>query len=111
MARVFSGIQPTGEVHLGNLLGAIRNWVVDQHEADSLYCVVDLHALTIPKDPAELRDSTLRMAQMLAGENALGLLSFGVIGTSGVGGDAVTAFAQESGDLLRGGDGERIDDP
>jgi tryptophanyl-tRNA synthetase len=65
MARVFSGIQPTGEVHLGNLLGAIRNWVVDQHEADSVYCVVDLHALTIPKDPGEVRESTLRMAQML----------------------------------------------
>ncbi len=65
MARVFSGIQPTGEVHLGNLLGAIRNWVVDQHEADSLYCVVDLHALTIPKDPGEIRGSTLRMGQML----------------------------------------------
>jgi tryptophanyl-tRNA synthetase len=65
MARVFSGIQPTGEVHLGNLLGAIRNWVVDQHEADSLYCVVDLHALTIPKEPGEVYDSTLRMAQML----------------------------------------------
>lgn len=65
MTRVFSGIQPTGEVHLGNLLGAIRNWVTDQHEADSLYCVVDLHALTIPKDPGEVRDSTLRMAQML----------------------------------------------
>jgi tryptophanyl-tRNA synthetase len=65
MARVFSGIQPTGEVHLGNLLGAIRNWVVDQHDADSLYCVVDLHALTIPKEPGEVRDSTLRMAQML----------------------------------------------
>jgi tryptophanyl-tRNA synthetase len=65
MARVFSGIQPTGEVHLGNLLGAIRNWVVDQHEADSVYCVVDLHALTIPKEPGEVSESTLRMAQML----------------------------------------------
>jgi tryptophanyl-tRNA synthetase len=65
MARVFSGIQPTGEVHLGNLLGAIRNWVVDQHQADSLYCVVDLHAITVPKDPAELRNGTLRLAQML----------------------------------------------
>ena len=65
MARVFSGIQPTGEVHLGNLLGAIRNWIVDQHEADSVYCVVDLHAITVPKDPAELRDGTLRLAQML----------------------------------------------
>jgi tryptophanyl-tRNA synthetase len=65
MVRVFSGIQPTGEVHLGNLLGAIRNWVVDQHEADSVYCVVDLHALTIPKDAGHVRESTLRMAQML----------------------------------------------
>ena len=65
MARVFSGIQPTGEVHLGNLLGAIRNWVVDQHEADSVYCVVDLHAITMAKDPAELRAGTLRLAQML----------------------------------------------
>jgi tryptophanyl-tRNA synthetase len=65
MTRVFSGIQPTGTVHLGNLLGAIRNWVVDQHEADSLYCVVDLHAITIPQQPDELRESTLRLAQML----------------------------------------------
>ena len=65
MARVFSGIQPTGEVHLGNLLGAIRNWIVDQHEADSVYCVVDLHAITQPQDPAELRNSTLRLTQML----------------------------------------------
>ena len=53
------------EVQLGNLLGAIRNWVADQHEADSVFCVVDLHALTIPQDPAELRDRTLEMAQML----------------------------------------------
>jgi tryptophanyl-tRNA synthetase len=65
MTRQFSGIQPTGTVHLGNLLGAIRNWVVDQHEADSLYCVVDLHAITIPQDPEELRNGTLRLAQML----------------------------------------------
>jgi len=65
MARVFSGIQPTGEVHLGNLLGAIRNWIVDQHEADSVYCVVDLHAITQQQDPAELRNSTLRLTQML----------------------------------------------
>ena len=63
--RVFSGIQPTGNVHLGNVLGALVRWVDDQHRADSLYCVVDLHALTIPQDPAELRESTLRMAQIL----------------------------------------------
>ena len=65
MARVFSGIQPTGDVHLGNLLGALRYWVEDQHEADSFYCVVDLHALTTPQDPAELRARTLSGAQLL----------------------------------------------
>ena len=65
MTRVFSGIQPTGEVHLGNLLGALRNWVRDQHTADSLYCVVDLHALTVPQDPVELRSTTRQLAQLL----------------------------------------------
>jgi tryptophanyl-tRNA synthetase len=65
MARVFSGIKPTGEVQLGNLLGAVRVWVHDQHEADSFYCVVDLHALTIPQIPDELRARTLEMAQVL----------------------------------------------
>jgi tryptophanyl-tRNA synthetase len=65
MPRVFSGIQPTGELHLGNYLGAVRRWVSDQHEADSFYCVVDLHALTVPQDPAELRAKTLQLAQLL----------------------------------------------
>jgi tryptophanyl-tRNA synthetase len=65
VARVFSGIQPTGALHLGNLLGAVRNWVVDQHRADSLFCVVDLHALTIPQDPDALRAATLELAQLL----------------------------------------------
>ena len=65
MTRVFSGIQPTGDVQLGNLLGALRYWVADQHGADSLYCVVDLHALTLPQDPAELRARTLEVAQLL----------------------------------------------
>jgi tryptophanyl-tRNA synthetase len=64
-SRVFSGIKPTGDVHLGNLLGALRNWVEDQHTADSFYCVVDLHALTVPQDPAELRSATMRLAQIL----------------------------------------------
>ena len=64
MARVFSGIQPTGEMHLGNYLGAVRRWVATQHD-DSLFCIVDLHALTIPKDPAELRAKTLEMTQLL----------------------------------------------
>jgi tryptophanyl-tRNA synthetase len=65
MARVFSGIQPTGSPHLGNLLGAVRNWVVDQHEADSFFCVVDLHALTAPQDPTELRNATVELAAFL----------------------------------------------
>jgi tryptophanyl-tRNA synthetase len=65
MTRVFSGIKPTGNVHLGNVLGALLQWVDEQHRADSLYCVVDLHALTVPQDPTELRDTTLRLAQIL----------------------------------------------
>jgi tryptophanyl-tRNA synthetase len=65
MARVFSGIQPTGEVHLGNYLGAVRRWVAAQHEDDAIHCIVDLHAITIPKDPAELRAKILELTQVL----------------------------------------------
>lgn len=65
MARVFSGIKPTGSVHLGNLLGALQNWVAMQDEHQAVYCVVDLHALTVPHDPEELRRATLSLAQML----------------------------------------------
>ncbi|MPY93761.1 MAG: tryptophan--tRNA ligase [Acidimicrobiia bacterium] len=70
MARVLSGIQPTGALHLGNLLGAVRNWVEDQHRADSYFVVVDLHALTVPKSPEVLRRSTVEMATLLT---AIGL--------------------------------------
>jgi tryptophanyl-tRNA synthetase len=65
VTRIFSGIKPTGDVHLGNLLGALVRWVDEQHRADSTYCVVDLHALTVPQDPAELREASLRLAQIL----------------------------------------------
>ena len=58
MNRIFSGIQPTGNLHLGNYLGAIRNWVVLQRDYECIFCIVDLHALTQPQDPAELRSST-----------------------------------------------------
>ena len=58
MNRIFSGIQPTGNLHLGNYLGAIRNWVALQSEYECIFCIVDLHALTQPQDPAELRVST-----------------------------------------------------
>ena len=65
VTRVFSGIQPTGELHLGNYLGAVRRWVEDQHAHDALYCVVDLHALTLPQDPQELRDKTREIVTLL----------------------------------------------
>lgn len=58
MNRIFSGIQPTGNLHLGNYLGAIRNWVTLQREYECIFCIVDLHALTQPQNPAELRVST-----------------------------------------------------
>src|SRR4249920_1195139 len=58
MNRIFSGIQPTGNLHLGNYLGAIRNWVALQHDYECIFCIVDLHALTQPQDPGELRAAT-----------------------------------------------------
>src|SRR3989441_4696590 len=63
--RVFSGIQPSGELHIGNYLGAVQNWVRLQTEYDCLFCVVDLHAITQPYEPAELPQRTLDMARSL----------------------------------------------
>jgi tryptophanyl-tRNA synthetase len=63
MARVFSGMQPTGDATLGNLLGALRPWVTAQN-ADAYYCVVDLHGLTMPHDPVELRKHTIELATL-----------------------------------------------
>jgi len=65
MARVLSGVQPSGDLHLGNYLGAFRNWVADQHEFDAFFCVVDLHALTLDHDPALLASTTLETAENL----------------------------------------------
>ena len=65
MTRVLSGIQPSGDLHLGNFLGAIRNWARIQHTADAFHPVVDLHAVTVPQQPGELGRATLRMSQML----------------------------------------------
>jgi tryptophanyl-tRNA synthetase len=65
MPRVFSGIQPTGEMHLGNYLGAVRRWVADQDRQDAIYCVVDLHAMTVPYSPAELTGRTRQTAVLL----------------------------------------------
>jgi tryptophanyl-tRNA synthetase len=63
--RVLSGIQPTGEKHLGNYVGAIRRWVAEQHEVDAFHPIVDLHAITVPQEPATLRESTLDLAALL----------------------------------------------
>ena len=58
MARVFSGVQPTGNLHLGNYLGAIRNFTRLQDDNESLYCVVDMHAITVWQDPEVLKNNT-----------------------------------------------------
>jgi tryptophanyl-tRNA synthetase len=63
-SRVLSGVQPTGALHLGNWLGAIRNWVDLQHDHDTFFCVVDLHAITVPHDPTCLADDTLNTAAL-----------------------------------------------
>jgi len=63
--RVFSGIQPTGTAHIGNYLGAIRNWVAEQDVYDNIYCIVDLHALTVPREPDELRAGVRQLAATL----------------------------------------------
>ncbi|MCZ6524761.1 MAG: tryptophan--tRNA ligase, partial [Alphaproteobacteria bacterium] len=65
MNRIFSGIQPTGNLHLGNYLGAIRNWVALQADYECLYCIVDLHAITVRQDPDELRANTREVAASL----------------------------------------------
>src|SRR5256885_3920299 len=64
MKRIFSGVQPTGNVHLGNYLGALRNWVALQHEYESIYCIVNLHAITLPQDPKALAEKTRELARI-----------------------------------------------
>ena len=63
--RVLSGIQPTGSPHIGNYLGALKNWAKIQYDYDSIYCIVDLHAITVYQDPAELRAKIEELAGML----------------------------------------------
>ncbi len=64
LPRVLSGVQPTGALHLGNWLGAIRNWVALQKNHDTFFCVVDLHAITVPHDPDRLAQDTLSTAAL-----------------------------------------------
>ncbi|OEJ60155.1 tryptophan--tRNA ligase [Streptomyces agglomeratus] len=66
MTRIFSGVKPTGHLTLGNYLGAVRRWAAtDQHRADALFCVVDLHALTVEHDPARVRRLSRQAATLL----------------------------------------------
>ena len=64
MKRVFSGVQPTGNIHIGNYLGALRQFVQLQEENQCLYCVVDMHSITVPQDPKELRNHILDVAAL-----------------------------------------------
>jgi tryptophanyl-tRNA synthetase len=63
--KVFSGVQPTGNIHLGNYLGAFRNWVALQDDYTAIYCIVDLHAMTVPYDPTEYHQARLETAKTL----------------------------------------------
>jgi tryptophanyl-tRNA synthetase len=63
--RIFSGIQPTGAKHIGNYIGAIRQYVAQQEQGDAFICIVDLHSITVAHDPADLRESTLSVAALL----------------------------------------------
>jgi tryptophanyl-tRNA synthetase len=82
MARILSGIQTTGNLHLGNYLGAIVNWVRMQHEMESFIMLADLHAITVAQDPAELRSNTLELTAALL--------------ASGIDADKTVLFAQSS---------------
>jgi tryptophanyl-tRNA synthetase len=64
MKRVFSGIQPSGDLHIGNYIGAIKQWIAMQETTDPLFCIVDLHAITVPQDPTVLRDKILEVAAL-----------------------------------------------
>ena len=61
---VFSGIQPTGRLTIGNYIGSIRNWVADQDKFDNIFCIVDMHAITVEHNPAELRANTRSLAAL-----------------------------------------------
>jgi tryptophanyl-tRNA synthetase len=62
--RIFSGAQPTGSLHIGNYLGALKNWVALQNEYESFFCIVNLHAVTLPQNPKILRQKTLDLARI-----------------------------------------------
>src|SRR6202521_2073055 len=63
-ARVLSGLQPTGNLHIGNYLGALKNWVKIQYDYECIFCIVDLHAITVPQDPEQLRAKIIEIAAL-----------------------------------------------
>src|SRR5690348_8644175 len=81
-SRIFSGIQPSGELHIGNYLGAVKNWAALQNQYESLFCIVDYHAITAPYQAADLRRRTRDMAVSLL--------------AAGVDPNACTLFVQSS---------------
>jgi len=62
--RVFSGVQPTGNIHIGNYIGALKQFVDLQDETDAIYCIVDMHSITVPQDPKELQKNILDVAAL-----------------------------------------------
>src|SRR3982751_3910278 len=76
MGRIFSGIQPSGELHIGNYLGAVKNWVALQTTAESIFCIVDYHAIIAAYDPADLR---VRRRELAVGLLAAGLLNYPIL--------------------------------
>ncbi len=63
--RVFSGIQPSGNLHIGNYIGALKHWVAGQNDGLNIFCIVDMHAITVPQDPRTLREKTLEIAAII----------------------------------------------
>jgi len=82
--RIFSGIQPSGNLHIGNYLGAIKNWVELQNKFEAIFCVVDLHAITVPQNPEELKKKTIEVAKiyLAAGISAQGTAPAGGQGSA-----------------------------
>ena len=80
-ARVLSGVQPSGQLHLGNYLGALKNWAEIQSDYESIFCIVDLHAITVYQDPQELTSKIRETAALFiaAGIDPQGIVDCGAI--------------------------------
>ena len=104
MKRVFSGVQPTGNIHLGNYLGALRQFVELQEDNECIYCIVDEHAITVPQDPKELKQHILDVAALYLAiginpEKAIVFVQSQVSGHAELGG--ILNCCANSGELFR----------